>query len=129
MIARVLLIAVIFTLCAVTGYSNDPINLRFVNDNPEFSDSDVYVMLRKGTTNVFAASYSGIPIVLTTSYSFSQLSGGVVLSNIVAGEFYVSLGKPMTVPVTNAAGNLPGELDQSALHQAPIHTDDCRLCC
>jgi len=65
-------------------------------------------MFRKGTTNLFAAFYSGGQIALTTSYSFAELSGGVVLSNIVSGEFYVSLGKPMTVPVTNTAGKLPG---------------------
>ena len=56
-------------------------------------------MFRKGTTNEFAAYYSGGPIALTTSYSFAELSGGIVLSNVVSGEFYVSLGKPMTVNI------------------------------
>ena len=109
MFTRLLLISIIFTLCSVhESRSATPINLRFVNENYEHSDSNVYVMFRKGTTNAFSASYSGGPIALTTSYSFAQLSGGVVLNNIVAGEFYVSLGKPMSVPVTNASGNLPG---------------------
>jgi hypothetical protein len=103
-----LLLVVVLVLCAVPGFSSEPINVRFVNDNLEYNDSDVFVMFRKGTTNEFSAYYSGGPVALTTSYSFAELSGGVVLSNVVSGEFFVSLGKPMTVPVTNAAGKLPG---------------------
>ena len=108
MIARIVLFALILVLCTMPVSMNAALNLRFVNQNYDYSDSNVYVMFRKGTTNLFGASYSGGTIALTTSYSFAQLAGGVVLSNIVAGEFFVSLGKPMSVPVTNSAGKLPG---------------------
>jgi hypothetical protein len=108
MLARLLLPAVLLALCATSVSTSAALKLRFVNENLEHSDSNVYVMFRKGTTNAFDASYSGGAIALTTAYSFAQLSGGVMLTDIVAGVFYVSLGNPMSVPVTNVAGQLPG---------------------
>ncbi|GEM_PF-3234111 len=108
MIARILLLAVLLALCAAPVSTSAALKLRFVNENLNHADTNVYVMFRKGTTNAFGASYSGGAIALTTAYSFAQLSGGVMLTDIVAGVFYVSLGNPMSVPVTNVAGQLPG---------------------
>lgn len=81
--------------------------VKFTNQNNEFADSQVYVMFRTGSPEPFRAYLSGVPVALTTAYSFAQLSSGVVLSNITSGKLYISLGTPMSVPVTNVAGNLP----------------------
>lgn len=83
------------------------LRLKFTNHNNDFADSQVYVMFRTGSPQPFRAYLNGVPVALTTAYSFAELSPGVVLSNITSGKLYISLGKSMSVPITNVAGNLP----------------------
>jgi hypothetical protein len=74
------------------------VKVKFINENTEFDSDEVYALFTANVTpgTPFVATNNGQPMSLTTSYSFAELSSGVVLDRITVGVVYISLGKAMT---------------------------------
>ena len=70
------------------------LKVTFVNQNPDYDTSNIYVLFH---ASAFAASCSSGPVELTTCYSLDYFgTAGVTLSNATGGLCYLSLGKPLT---------------------------------
>ena len=102
-------IAIILIL--LTSTMSWALTVKFLNENLDYDLNNVYVNFTAapGPSSNFVATIDGQPMSLTTTYSFAELSDGMILEHIQGGVAYISLG----VAMTDNRSNQPSFLNTS----------------
>ncbi len=104
---RLFLAALLFGTASIVSAEN-PLNLKIINNNPNFQNSQVYLMFGGITSGLDArATVNGAPntaLVLGTSYVLSQISD-IKLTNFRGGRIFISLGSPLKSASSGTAWN------------------------
>src|SRR5215469_1141480 len=106
---RWLVVIAFFLALPRTGFSIDGIKVNFIDENPHYPSSNVYVAFC-GQSNPasFAAKKlsDGSALQLGVSYSLAELKDGILLSKFIAGRICFKLGqKFQSVPNPANANN------------------------
>jgi len=107
---RYLLFVVAFSsLLPRTGFGIDGLNVKFIDKNPDYPSSDVYVAFcgQSDPTTLVAKKLSdGTALKLGVSYSLADLKDGILLTRFIAGRICIKLGKKFeSVPNPGNANN------------------------
>jgi subtilisin-like proprotein convertase family protein len=105
-VSRLLVMVLLGTPSMVCAQA--PLNLRVINNNPNFQNSQVYLMFGGITTGLEAtATVNGTPntaLTLGTSYVLSQINN-IRLTSFRGGRIFISLGSPLTSASVGTAWN------------------------
>ena len=83
--------------CLALVQSVSAIRLTFVNQNPRYADTNIFVLFYKAGTTTFTASYAGGHLAPTTSYSLAQIGAeGIDMHYVNGGICYIALGHSLT---------------------------------
>lgn len=95
---------VYFIVCAALSFAQ--INIRVINNNPDFNDSNTFLRFESEPTNL-SGTIAGEPLVAKTPYSFAQAKDGINLNYDIGGRIFFSLGDPLDDPSIPPEPNNP----------------------
>ena len=79
-----------------TGFSIDGLNVKFIDANPDYPSSNIYVAFcgQSDPTSLVAKKLSdGTALQLGVSYSLADLKDGILFTKFIAGRICIKLGQ------------------------------------
>jgi len=110
-----LLVALFALLGAGQAFSQNPtgpIQIQFVNQNPNYTTSNTYFQFGGAPTGSLTANFTGTttPVSYGTNYSFAAAASGIQLTEYSsAGRIFISLGSPLTSSTPNFQAGSGGD--------------------
>lgn len=96
-----------FCLLLSTATALADINIRVINKNTDFNDSNTFLRFESEPNNL-SATINGVPLVAKKSYSFLEAKSGINVQYNIGGRIYFSLETPLD-------GSTPPEPNNSTI--------------
>ncbi len=81
-------------LLASVATATAEINIRVINNNPNFNDSNAFLRFESAQHNL-SGTIQNAPLIAKKSYSFAEVKSGINLQYDIGGRIYFSLGAPL----------------------------------
>src|SRR5262249_872951 len=91
---RWLILVAFFLVLPRTGFSVDGVKVKFIDENPDYPSSNVYVAFcgqSDPATFVAKKLSDGTPLQLGVSYSLADLKDGILLTKFIVGRICIKL--------------------------------------